>query len=167
MLRNKIKSSYPSSYSKVKFFYEGVAEFNDLVKKLEKLYYEVHMVFIAIELALLLSIISFHSSVIAVGIGLIFLGLVFTAQLTYFLFMRNNTYYQGVVKLFALSFLVIRRGILNLRADVVGLNSWYGWRARRILKKKNFNNSEIETYTALLHEWSGRYGDLLKAVRSL
>ena len=167
MLRTKIKSNYPSAYSKVKFFYEGKAEFDNLVKKFERLYFEVHLGFVAIELSFLIAIILLHGSLIALSIGLILLGFVFAAQVAFFLFMRNYLYYQWFVKLFALSFLVIRKGVLNLRADVAGLNSWYGWRARRILKKKNFSKSEMETYTALLHEWSGSYGELLTAVRSL
>jgi hypothetical protein len=81
--------------------------------------------------------------------------------------MRSILAQELIVKFFAIGFLVLKKGVLNLPPDIAKAESWYGAKARKIFKNKKFTKEEEETFTILAEDWNGTYGELLITVRTL
>lgn len=153
--------------SKLKLFYEGKAELNKYLARVNKVYYSIHATFLLIELIILASIILLHSKIAVVSILLFFLIMVGFVQAVFFTVMKSILAQEVLIKFFAIGLLVFKKGVLNLSPEIVKADRWYGRRARKIFASKKFTKDEEETFNILAEDWNGTYGDLLEAVRTL
>lgn len=152
---------------RVKLFYQGKAEIDKLLSKIQKVYYGILSGFLLIELVIVSSIILFHSKSLLVNVLLATLVMVFLLQVVFFITMRSILAQELLVKFFAIGYLVFKKGVLNLSPDITNAPSWYGYIARKIFKSKKFTKDEDETFAILAEDWNGTYGDLLVTVRTL
>lgn len=152
---------------KGKLFFEGKAEIDKLFLNIQKVYYSVLAGLLLVELVIVSSILLFHSKSLLVLLLLITLGLVFLVQMVFFIVMRSVLAQELIVKFFAIGFLVLKKGVLNLSPEIVKADSWYGYLARKIFKSKKFTQEEAKTFAILAEDWNGSYGDLLITVRTL
>ena len=166
MIRNKGWFRYPT-ISKLKLFYEGKAEINKYLARVNKMYYSVHASFLLLELTILGSILLLHSKIAVVGILLTLLIIVGLIQAVFFIVMKSLLAQEILIKFFAIGLLVLKKGILNLSPEIVKADRWYGRRARKIFASKKFTKDEEKTFNILAEDWNGTYGDLLEAVRTL
>ena len=166
-LFRKNRGYHNPDLSKWKLIYEAKAEIDLLISKVKNHYYSVHAVFLIVELLLLSSILLLHSNIALVSVLLSFLVSAFIAQTLFFLFMKSLLVQEYTMQLFAVSFYVLEKGILNISPEIVKANKWYGRRARKIFASKKFTDGELETFQILSKDWNGSYGDLLEATRSL
>ena len=119
------------------------------------------------ELVIVACILLFHSKSLLVITLLVTLGLVFLLQIGLFIVMRSILAQELIVKFFAIGFLVMKKGVLNLSPEIVKADSWYGYLARKVFKSKKFTFEEAKTFAILAEDWNGSYGDLLITVRTL
>ena len=166
LIRNKGWFRYPS-ISKLKLFYEGKAEINKYLARVNKFYYSVHASFLLLELTILGCILLLHSKIAVVSILLFFLIMVGLIQAVFFTVMKSILAQEILIKFFAIGLLAFKKGILNLSPEIVKADRWYGRRARKIFASKKFTKDEEETFNILAEDWNGTYGDLLEAVRTL
>ena len=166
LIRNNGGYRYPSA-SKWKLFYEGKAEINKYLARVNKVYYSIQASFLLIELVILASIILLHSKIAVVSILLFFLIIIGFVQALFFTIMKSILAQEILIKFFAIGLLVFKKGVLNLSPEIVKVDKWYGRRARKIFASKKFTKDEVETFNILSEDWNGTYGDLLEAVRTL
>ena len=166
-MKRKDKGSPNASLAKWKLFYQGKEIIDNYIAKIEKIYYAVHAVFLAIELSLLLVIILLHENLLAVTALLTILIVVVSIQLAFYAIMRSVLAQEVATKFLAIAILIAKKGIINLSPDIKKINSWYGYLARKIYSKKKFTSVDAHTYDVLSKEWSGSYGELLDAVEKL
>ena len=166
-MKRKDKSSPNTSLAKWKLFYQGKEIIDNIIAKIEKIYYAVHAVFLTLELSLLLGIILLHENLLLVTVLLAILIVVGSIQIVFFTIMRSILAQEVATKLLAVAILIAKKGIINLSPDIKKINSWYGYLARKIYSKKKFTSSDAHTYDVLSKEWTGSYGELLDAVEKL
>ena len=163
----KIEGSLTQDLSKWKLVYEAKAEIDLLIAKVNKIYYSIHAGFLLAELVLLSSILLLHKNNTLVILLSLLLILAFFTQIAFTLFIKSILVQEYVMQLFAVTFYVLKKGILNINPEVIKVNKWYGRRARKIFASKKFTDGEIETFQILSKDWNGSYGDLLEASKSL
>ena len=166
-LFQKIEGSLTQDLSKWKLVYEAKAEIDLLIAKVNKIYYSIHASFLLAELVLLSSILLLHKNNTLVSLLTSFLILAFFTQIAFTLFIKSILVQEHVMQLFAVTFYVLKKGILNITPEIIKVNKWYGRRARKIFASKKFTDGEVETFQTLSKDWNGSYGDLLEATRSL
>jgi len=150
-----------------KLFYQGKIEIDRLLSKIHKIYYSILTGFLLVDSVIVASIIFFHSKIMLVNLLLICLAILALLQTVFFIVMRSMLAQELIVKFFAIGYLVLKKGVLNLPPDIAKAESWYGAKARKIFKSKKFTTEEKETFTILAEDWNGTYGELLITVRTL